>query len=1050
MDIKTFATDKLVPFFKKNYGYFFIPLFVIVVFLIAQASFGIYPFGTAVMSSYDMLAQENPILEHFFSVFKGESGLFHTFYIGGGMDMFGSLAYCTISPFSFIFLLGGEGRSFLMVSYVLPLKVACSGIAAFWFVKRYFKTIPDYLAVVMGLLYAYGGYLYVANTYIVWLDISIYMPFMVAGFMTLIKKNDLRLFVAGLACMIYACFSIACFSFFLLFPILTAYIIFCVPNGERKRKLTRMCFGFVLAVAIALPLMLPALYAYTKAGRNTGIFVEVFKVLTKSSVDKGDLVEHLYKKFTYIFCNSTFIFLGAYYFVCSKKGDKFALFSLVAFLILILPCLVDESMKLLNMGSYMSYSLRFGFLLDCFALIVAAKGLEMIIEKRKAIEEESDEKPQPAEANAEGGETVKAVDKKAKTKVYIGSAFICILVCAGVFFTFRFFNFIYDGEYKTSPLVSAFMKWTSMSESNMPFGYFFSNFAHSVGGLEATIILFFVVTIIFVITLILVKYLNVKFKDIACVLCVLSLSQTVFFNFSLVKGNRQSGQMEQYSAYSEIVNGVNEKYGENYYRYKNFQYYISSDSPLVHHGYSHSLFSSMADAKNLTVQQKFGYRGNGQNSTKSCFYDEDEADTDSKKISAVTGVFSNAVVGYKYIVYNLYDGDEINAKNQSYYKNAGIYGFEKPCAEMVVNSGNGGKRVYSVDEPKGDYEGVVPKTDIVVSIKAENGGYGCYINGKLFYFADLSAKVKTVRVVGHRINADLNGLTLNGEDKMNDVESDKWTKSGSDYKVSGQSSAYIVFDTTDFGSAEATFNYGKSSGGSNAYVALRVHLEDGKDITVQINTPKFVVYENENVLPMCAVVDGCELKIPGETNYRTKSEVAVYDFLSGSVSGKSKITASDIPELKAKLDENAVDYKLARNEIIIPEFTAKKGQYLYLNYVNIEGYDVRVNGKKTEFIENDMDFMIIELEEGVNKVTIKYKSPYYKYILFGIIAGGLIVGLYMALKKKMPFVLEKAEIVIPYMAYALATALVAFFLIFPTVVFLCKFFFKYLKMIISK
>ncbi len=1026
MDIKNFATCKLVPFFKKNYGYFFIPLFVIAVFLIAQASFGIYPFGSAVMSSYDMLAQENPFLEHFFSVLKGESGLFHTFYIGGGMDMFGSLAYCTISPFSFIFLLGGEGRTFHMVSFVLPLKVACSGISAFWFVRKYFKSIPDYLAVVMGLLYAYGGYLYVANTYIVWVDLSIYVPVMVAGFITLINKDDLRLFVAGLACMIYACFSIACFSFFLLFPVLTAYIVFCVDKEERKHKLTRMCFGFVLAVAIALPLMFPALYAYTKAGRNTGIFSEIFKVLSKSNLDKGQLVEHLYEKFAYIFCNSTFIFLGCYYFVCSKKGDKFALFSIIAFLILILPCVVNESMLLLNMGSYMSYALRFGFLLDGFGLIVAAKGLTMIIEKRREKEEPNGEKTD----NPADGEAVKTEDKKAKTKAYIGAGAICLLVIAGVFFTFRFFNFIYDGEFKTSKLVSAFMKWNSMSESNMPFGDFFPVFAHSEGGLEATMILFMVVTLVFVATLILVKYLNVKFRDIACVLCVLSLSQTVFFNFSLVKGDRQGGSMENYSAYNEIVNGVNETYGENYYRYKNYKYYISSDSPLVHHGYAQSLFSSMADAKNITVQTRFEYAGNGQNSTK----------------THNGGVFSDAVIGYKYIVYNLYDGDESNAIGKSYYKKTDIYGFEKPCAEIVVNSGNGGERVHFVDEPKGDFEGLVPKTDISVSIKAENGGYGCYLNGNLFYFADYSSKVKTVRVVGHRITAELKSFSLNGDDKMNTIESEKWKKSGSAYKVSGESSAYIIFNTSDFESAEAMFNYGKSSSGSNAFVALRIYLEDGKEVTVQINTPKYIVYENENVLPMCAVVDGCELKVPGK-NSRTVSEVAVYDFLNGSVSGKSRITASDIPALKAKLEENAVDYKLAKNEIIISEFTAKKGQYLYLNYVDLEGYEVKVNGKKTALIENDLDFMIIELEEGVNNVTIKYRSPYYKYILFGIIAGGLIVALYMALKKKMPFVLEKAEIVIPYMAYALTAALIAFFLVFPTFVFLYKFFFKYLGMI---
>ena len=91
--------------------------------------------------------------------------------------------------------------------------------------------------------------------------------------------------------------------------------------------------------------------------------------------------------------------------------------------------------------------------------------------------------------------------------------------------------------------------------------------------------------------------------------------------------------------------------------------------------------------------------------------------------------------------------------------------------------------------------------------------------------------------------------------------------------------------------------------------------------------------------------------------------------------------------------------------------------------------------------------MIIPLEEGENTVTIKYKSPYYKFIALGFIAGGLIVALYVLLKKKAGVALEKAEYVIPYMAYALAAVLLLFFIVFPIFVFLYKFLFKYLKMI---
>ena len=34
----------------------------------------------------------------------------------------------------------------------------------------------------------------------------------------------------------------------------------------------------------------------------------------------------------------------------------------------------------------------------------------------------------------------------------------------------------------------------------------------------------------------------------------------------------------------------------------------------------------------------------------------------------------------------MYDGDESDANGKRYYKNVGIYGFEKPCARPKFNS----------------------------------------------------------------------------------------------------------------------------------------------------------------------------------------------------------------------------------------------------------------------------------------------------------------------------------------------------------------------------
>ena len=61
-------------------------------------------FGSYSLSSYDLHAQVAPFIEHFFDVIDGKSSLFYSYAIAGGADVFGTLAYCCISPFTFLFL----------------------------------------------------------------------------------------------------------------------------------------------------------------------------------------------------------------------------------------------------------------------------------------------------------------------------------------------------------------------------------------------------------------------------------------------------------------------------------------------------------------------------------------------------------------------------------------------------------------------------------------------------------------------------------------------------------------------------------------------------------------------------------------------------------------------------------------------------------------------------------------------------------------------------------------------------------------------------------
>ena len=95
-----------------------------------------------------------------------------------------------------------------------------------------------------------------------------------------------------------------------------------------------------------------------------------------------------------------------------------------------------------------------------------------------------------------------------------------------------------------------------------------------------------------------------------------------------------------------------------------------------------------------------------------------------------------------------------------------------------------------------------------------------------------------------------------------------------------------------------------------------------------------------------------------------------------------------------------------------------------------------VNGKKAELIDNDLKFLSVALEEGDNVVVFAYKTPYVKYMAVG--AGAALIGLLAVAFVMKTKIVEWASPVVAWAGIALATALVAFFMLYPVVVALIK------------
>lgn len=689
--------QKMAAFLNRNYAMFFAGILVLILYVTQLISSKVYPFGDKTVASYDLSAQICPFIEHLFDVIQGKSTLSYTYALVGGVDVTGTFLYFFISPFSFLFLLFGDGKVAEAAVLVMACKLIAVAVSGAWFAKKLFQGIPDYLCTAIGVIYAYCGYMFVSNTYINWVDFLIYMPFCVAAFRHFVKTGKFLCFSILVSCCIYTCFSIACFSMFIAFPTLIAYGLICVKKEERNRFIAYLCLSFVAAVLMALPVLLPALGAYMRSARggDEGLFYNLWTGFTNknpdnefnSSVYIKSLTTALYSKWAYILSDSIFVVLTLVWLYRSRLRTAFSRFMLVAGIFTLLPVAVDEVMLLMNMGSYMSYALRFGFLNAIYFLGGACLALENVcfkenyaydgtplyvdeapIENTDAAAETSPvttENAEQAVRKAEDADTAtiesvdasqaalsnaalsNAVDKRTtkttKKEVRIWSFVILGISVAAALFLWWFTT---DNRYKEGE----FWNWFFTESEVNAIKSFSGKFAHSLGGLEVISVFFIVVAIVALVGCFLVKHKKIAAELLAYSLILVVGVQVLFYNNQLVVGNLSTQHQKLGGDYQTLATQLNEM-DDSYFRVKDYGEVVNSNgsstrndcwslnAPLTGGTNSFSVFSSVIDKDNFVLTNLFGYLGNEKNTFKS---------THNMGRNHRNEAFGDSFMGYKY------------------------------------------------------------------------------------------------------------------------------------------------------------------------------------------------------------------------------------------------------------------------------------------------------------------------------------------------------------------------------------------------------------------
>ena len=654
--------QKTKAFFVRNCALFCAAIIVFVLYHIGLFVNGVYPFGNKyTAASFDLSAQICPFIEHLFDVMDGKSSLTYSYAIAGGADVTGTFLYFFLSPFSFIFLLLGDGYVAEASSFVMAFKLMTIAGTGAWFAKKLFHGIPDYICICVGIVYAYCGYMFVANTYINWMDFLIYVPISVYAFRHFVTKGAFWQFSVTMACCIYTCFSIACFSMFTVFPALIGYGFLCVEKKDRKTFIARLCWSFVVAILIALPVLFPALGAYMRGGRGGGLFENMWTGISFKDNVVGGVINGftsnssgniyainaetaLYRKLSYIFSDSVFLALTAVWLMKEDWDKPFVKFMLLAGALTLLPVFVDEVMLLMNMGSYMSYALRFGFLNAVYLLGGACLCLQKVCYRfnraydgtlLSSIRLYTGENvylldiPAKTEPQSKKEKTITAQKDTASHPSLLWPILMVVVgVCAIAFICW----YTYEDKYKEV--------WTEiLSTSELVDGlkWFSSRFAHSLGGLEVVGILCIAVALVVFVGVIFVYFKKISAKTLSFVLIVVVAFQVVFYNNELVLGNR-STQHTTLQSYEWLCEQLNER-DDSYFRVKDYGDKVTANAPFKGNSNAYSVFSSVIDKDNFAAGELFGYDGNLKNSLKSAY--------NSKKYQYSTE-FGDAFMGYKY------------------------------------------------------------------------------------------------------------------------------------------------------------------------------------------------------------------------------------------------------------------------------------------------------------------------------------------------------------------------------------------------------------------
>ena len=346
----------------------------LVLFLLLNTLYGIFPCGTNSIVWCDMEQQAVPLLMQLRVLLKNGESIWFSPFDAGGMHFYSVFCFFLCNPFSLLVLLS-DIRPDRLVTLIVVLKLAlAAGTGAFWF-RRRIRGCSAANAVLLGVMYGCSGYGLFYYQNLMWLDVMLLLPLLMFSMRRLLKRADPLPFLLSLTAVMLTCFYISYMVVIFVVLYMAVSVRTTVPEGRRGAVSLRFLLASLCAGGIASVVWLPCLIQVRQSARGVSI---------PEVLQKAELFHHLGDKICLLGC--TCIGFSALIMLWQKDSPRISARrrDRRIFLLLAAAAVLDPVNIMWHGGSYQAFPLRWGMIPILLMLTLAGKQLSVQYEPEKA------------------------------------------------------------------------------------------------------------------------------------------------------------------------------------------------------------------------------------------------------------------------------------------------------------------------------------------------------------------------------------------------------------------------------------------------------------------------------------------------------------------------------------------------------------------------------------------------------------------------------------------------------------------------------------------